>query len=90
MAPRSEQRPDTGLRIDTGARKTGLRSHATRASWRVWVVSSRPSPWRSRCRSSASRPSIVHRVRTRYTVFCILRYRRFLRSPAFDVAPSSR
>ena len=43
-----------------------------------------------RGRSNARRCSIARRVRTRYTVFCIFRYRRLPRSTALDVAPISR
>ena len=62
---------------------------AALALWSVLVVSARLWACRSRSRSSASRTSIARRVRTRYTVFCIFRYRRFPRSTAFDVAPRS-
>ncbi len=52
---------------------TGLSHHAALALCKVLVVRARPWACCSRSRSSASRPSIARCVRTRYTVFCILR-----------------
>ena len=52
---------------------TGLSHHAALALCKVLVVWARPWACCSRSRSSASRPSIARCVRTRYTVFCILR-----------------
>ena len=55
------------------SKDTGLSHHAALALCRVLVVWERPWACCSRSRSSASRPSIARCVRTRYTVFCILR-----------------
>src|SRR5208337_611524 len=55
------------------SKDTGLSHHAALALCRVLVVWARPWACCSRSRSSASRPSIARCVRTRYTVFCILR-----------------
>ena len=55
------------------SKDTGLSHHAAFALCRVLVVWARPWACCSRSRSSASRPSIARCVRTRYTVFCILR-----------------
>ncbi len=52
---------------------TGLSHHTALALCKVLVVWARPWSCCSRSRSSASRPSIARYVRTRYTVFCILR-----------------
>ena len=55
------------------SKDTGLSHHAALALCRVLVVWARPWACCSRSRSSANRPSIARCVRTRYTVFCILR-----------------
>ena len=72
--------PETAAEIGVRAGKirdcskdTGLSHHAALALCRVLVVWARPWACCSRSRSSASRPSIARCVRTRYTVFCILR-----------------
>src|SRR5439155_9658333 len=57
---------------------------------RAWcnarVVCSRPSARDSRSMSRAMRPSKQTWLRTRYTLFCIFRWRRLPRSTALEVA----
>src|SRR5438093_280269 len=55
----------------------------------VSVVCSRPSARDSRSMSRAIRPSKHALPRTRYTLFCIFRWRRLPRSTALDVAGNS-
>ena len=73
MAPHLEFDSQNSGKVGDCSKDTGLSHHAALALCKVLVVWARPWACCSRSRSSASRPSIARCVRTRYTVFCILR-----------------
>src|SRR2546430_5593526 len=82
------QNPRYSLHFDTVAT---LLDHVypRRVLCNVSVVCSRPSARDSRSMSRAIRPSKHALPRTRYTLFCIFRWRRLPRSTALDVAGNS-